>query len=76
MIYGKPITFSSGRVKIDIANYAVLPASGKQNQIALVNNVSINNVYIQPAAPDLFPRVLPPAHNFPMNLKCHSGQPV
>lgn len=50
MIYGKPITFS-GRIKIDIANYSVLPATGKQNQIALMNAAQINDVFIQPSAP-------------------------
>lgn len=38
-------------VNIDVANYSVLPATGSQNQIALINNNDINNVYLQPEEP-------------------------
>lgn len=36
---------------IDVANYSLLPASGKLNQIALINNTVINDVYLQPSEP-------------------------
>ena len=37
---------------INIANYSVLPATGVRNQIALINDTAINDVYIQPKEPD------------------------
>ena len=37
---------------INIANYAVLPATGVRNQIALINSNTINDVYIQPEEPE------------------------
>lgn len=45
------IPLSVSPLTIDIANYSVLPASGKKNQIALINSTTINDVYIQPTAP-------------------------
>lgn len=38
-------------VNIDVANYSVLPATGSENQIALINNTTINDVYLQPKEP-------------------------
>lgn len=40
-----------GSVRININNYTVLPVNGRQNDIALINNVAINNIYIQPTQP-------------------------
>ena len=45
------IPLLSTPMTIDIANYAILPASGQQNQIALINSTTIGNVYIQPKEP-------------------------
>ncbi len=43
---------ASGTASIDVANYSILPATGSQNQIALINDTAINDVYIQPEEPD------------------------
>lgn len=40
-----------GSARINIANYAILPASGRDNQIALINNTAINDVYLQSEIP-------------------------
>ena len=41
-----------GSARINIANYAILPASGRDNQIALINSTEINDVYCQSTVPD------------------------
>jgi hypothetical protein len=41
-----------GSARINIANHAILPASGRDNQIALINSTAINDVYCQSAVPD------------------------
>lgn len=45
------IPLLSTPMTIDIANYVALPASGQQNQIALINSNTIGDVYIQPEEP-------------------------
>lgn len=45
------IVSSKGGATVDIANFAVLPATGIKNQIALINDVEINDVYIQSNEP-------------------------
>ena len=42
---------ASGALQINIANYSALPASGDTNDIALINDVAINNTYLQPEEP-------------------------
>ena len=41
-----------GSARINISNYAILPASGHDNQIALINSTAINDVYCQSTVPD------------------------
>ena len=38
-------------VRIKVKNYSILPVSGQNNDIALVNGVTVNNAYIQPQSP-------------------------
>lgn len=39
-------------INLNIKNYAILPASGSNNQIALINSTAINDVYYQSTVPD------------------------
>ena len=41
-----------GSLRINISNYSVLPLTGQNNQIALINSTAINDVYCQPTVPD------------------------
>ena len=38
-------------IDAEVSNYSILPSSGHRNQIALINDVDINNVYIQQDEP-------------------------
>lgn len=48
---GRTNTGGGNSIHLNIRNYAVLPATGRRNDIALINNNPINHVYVQSGTP-------------------------